>query len=169
MAYIDIIGLNELSQTQRILRSDRASAIPPICSERPIANSRALRPFKYQQSDLLSRKGCGLGILLVVGLLVVGLALLALLIFLVLRSIRTTQAIAVQYPASVTVPAYSAGPASVVYYKNQHQPDPPIGNALTYSTRRDPRNAPLARCPKCGTAIAFRDEQCPKCGVAIPR
>jgi hypothetical protein len=33
--------------------------------------------------------------------------------------------------------------------------------------KKDLRDAPLPRCPKCGTAIAYMEEKCSKCGTAI--
>ena len=167
-AYIDIIGSTKSSQTPGILGEWSCLGGESICSGRPIAQFKGQRPLKYQQSDLLSRKGCGLSVLLVVGLLAIGLALLMLFIILILRALRT-QEIAVQYHAVVTEPAYSTGPASLDYYRNQHQPGPAVVGAVALSNRRDPRTTPLARCPSCGRAIAFGDTICPKCNAKIPR
>lgn len=109
-----------------------------------------------------------MSVLLVMGLLAIGLALLMLFIVLFLRALRT-QEVAIQYHAAVTGPAYRTGPASLEYYRNQHESGPAVVRAVAPSTMRDPRTTPLARCPRCGSAIAFSDPKCPRCGSLIPR
>lgn len=101
-------------------------------------------------------------------LLVVMLGL-ALLLFIValLLIFRTRDATAV-HPPRVSGPGYTHDPKHADYYRpdtyTNHGNLPPKEGK---PRRNDPRDVPLPKCPRCGTAVGFGEPQCVKCGYSL--
>lgn len=95
--------------------------------------------------------------------IVIVVALAVAVIALIVSRLVAAQRVAPP-PPPAQAPGYRHSPETVRYY-GQAAPAPEAGpRPAEKPADRDPRHAPLPRCPACGTATAYGDEKCRKCG-----
>lgn len=162
-AYIDLVGFGFTSQTSRFFTITAASrsgryALPGLSDGAQDGHYlNNIKPINYPRSE---------GIDAVLLIVMVGLALLLFIVALLLM-LRARDATVV-HPPLVSGPGYTHDPRHADYYRQhpdikQTEPAPKEGKPR----RNDPRDVPLPKCPRCGTAVGFGEPKCVKCGYSL--
>jgi hypothetical protein len=99
-------------------------------------------------------------------------AVLIVAIFMIVIATAGFVILKLAYSPGNLQPAYPAAqvpgpPASPTAQEEKKPARARSENSSDRTRKKDMRDAPLPRCPKCGNAIAYMEEKCSKCGTAI--